>query len=56
MNILRAFLIFVLQLLFLHGIFSQYEIILEQFEVLLGDEDQFFENINMRVKRLNKSS
>jgi hypothetical protein len=56
MKTLKLILFVVLQFFFLKGIFSEYEIILEKFETLLGDDDQILEFLSLRLRKFNKSS
>lgn len=56
MNPLGLFLLIFLQVLFFKEINSQYQIIPEHFETLLGDEDQMYENIDLRAKRINRTT
>jgi hypothetical protein len=56
MKTYRLLLFLALLPCYFDGIFSKYEIIQEYFEILLGDEDQIYENINLRVKKFNKTT
>ena len=56
MDKFRLVLLISIQLFLLKEISSNYEIILERFEVLLGDEDQILENIDLRITKFNRSA
>jgi hypothetical protein len=55
MKTLKPILIVALQVIFLKEILSDYEIIPERFETLLGDDDKIVENVNLRIKKFNRS-